>query len=87
MAFGSRSIGVHLLRGAVGMVAMALALHFQHFVWPAILGMPLAIWMFRGCAVCWTTGLIETVAMRVLARADGAPSVDRWPQPDRVETR
>jgi hypothetical protein len=78
---------MHLLRGATGIAALALAVHFQRHVWPVILGMPLAIWMFRGCLVCWTTGLIETVAMRILARADRTRPVARWRQTDHVETR
>ena len=32
--------------------------------------MPLALWMFKGCPVCWTVGLFETAAHAILRRAE-----------------
>ncbi len=69
MAFASTSVRVHLARGLVGAAALAIAIRFQPLVWPALLGMPVAIWMFRGCPVCWTTGLVQTLAARIRQRA------------------
>jgi hypothetical protein len=84
MAFGSSSVTTHLLRGAGGLAVLALAMHAESIsIWLALLLLPVALWLFRGCPVCWTVGLFETLAHRFLARhesLDDAPAehpVDR----------
>ena len=63
MIFGNRSVRMHLLRGALGGVALWLSLHTVATTWvPSLLLMPLALWMFKGCPICWTTGLFESAA-------------------------
>lgn len=66
MFFCSRSITIHLLRGAAAALLLGLAL------WPApqqgwlragaLLG---AVLLMRGCPMCWLLGLFETVRRRV----------------------
>ncbi|MDC6170677.1 hypothetical protein [Paucibacter sp. XJ19-41] len=63
--FCSRSITIHLLRGAAAALLLVLAL------WPG----PLAGWLraialagavvlMRGCPMCWLLGLFETLRRR-----------------------
>ena len=66
--FASRSVAEHLVRGIVGVAAIALAT--QMGSWWALPLVALALWTFRGCPVCWTIGLFETLAQAVHARAD-----------------
>ncbi|MBW8734332.1 MAG: hypothetical protein JF571_08515 [Asticcacaulis sp.] len=69
MAFASRSVAEHLVRGVLGFGALGAAVHFadQHPWLSVALGI-LALAAFRGCPVCWLTGMIETVAYAVLRR-------------------
>jgi len=71
--FGSRSLGVHLLRGASGAAALWLSLRTIDTDWlPSLLLMPVALWMFKGCPMCWTVGLFESVAAWVHRRNEQA---------------
>ena len=71
MAFASPTLAEHLARGAVGGGALTLAIGIAPaHPWIALALMPVALIAFRGCPICWTTGLIETLAYRVLKRAD-----------------
>ena len=67
--FVSRSLMEHLLRGAAGITALVLAVHLggTHPL-PAlglIAGMVAA---FRGCPICWTMGLVDTLRILRAAR-------------------
>ena len=76
MTFGNRSLVVHLARGLIGVIALVVALRgYDAIGWPALLVAGVTIWAFKGCPMCWTVGLIETIAFSVLSRAD----VDRDP--------
>ena len=78
MAFGNRSLAVHVLRGVLGFGSLVLALKGYDIVgWPALLLMGVAVWALKGCPICWTIGLFETLAAKVLMSAD--PTVDRIP--------
>lgn len=66
--FASRSVAEHLVRGIVGVVAIVLATRLGS--WWALPLVALALWTFRGCPVCWTIGLFETLARAVHARAE-----------------
>lgn len=64
--FASRTILEHLIRGVVGFASILLVLLFtRHFRLPellislALIG--LAIFAWRGCPMCWFTGLFDTV--------------------------
>ena len=60
--FGSKSLVGHLLRGVTGFVAVYWALMHQSAPVLAVLAVGVALVMFRGCPVCWTVGLMETIA-------------------------
>lgn len=71
MTFGNRSLAVHLARGVAGAIALALALRGYGTVgWPALLLVGVTLWAFKGCPICWTIGLVETLAFKVLATHD-----------------
>ena len=61
--FASKSITVHLLRGAAGFSALGFALALQN-AWSALL-VGLALVALRGCPTCWTLGLIATVSAKL----------------------
>ena len=74
MMFGNRSLGLHLLRGLTGFGALYLALAgYPVFGWPALLLIGVAVWLLKGCPVCWTIGLFETLAHTVFARISPEP--------------
>jgi hypothetical protein len=63
MTFGSRSLAIHLLRGALGAAGIVATLywHGAHPWLPFVL-LPLVLLALRGCPTCWLVGLCETVA-------------------------
>ena len=67
MTFGNKSILVHLLRGILGLGSLLIALKGYDLVgWPALLLLPVALWMLKGCPLCWSIGLVESVAFKFL---------------------
>lgn len=71
MQFGNKSIGLHLVRGALGFGAVAGSLAtMNHSLWPTLILMPVALYALKGCPVCWTVGLFETIAFRLHERMD-----------------
>jgi hypothetical protein len=60
--FGSKSLIGHLLRGLTGFVAVYWAFMHQSEPVLAVLAVGVALVLFRGCPVCWTVGLMETIA-------------------------
>lgn len=69
--FASKSLTVHLLRGAVGLGSLGYVMFGGVTSLPVwVAGLTLSIVAFRGCPTCWTLGLIETV----LAKLAGRPS-------------
>jgi hypothetical protein len=59
--FASESLLGHLLRGAIASGLLAWAIQHQTesvLPWLAALG---ALVTFRGCPMCWTVGLVETL--------------------------
>jgi hypothetical protein len=68
--FGSRTILGHLVRGIVGigaLVAASLVSGSYPAVW--VVAIPIALIAFRGCPMCWTVGLAETVIGTVGVRS------------------
>jgi hypothetical protein len=68
-SFASATVADHLRRGAVGFSALALAL----FLWPrfgliALAPAAIGVVVLRGCPMCWTIGLIQTVTRHRLRR-------------------
>ncbi len=61
--FASRSVPVHLLRGAVGIALLIAALVLASVLspWALLLAVP-AVVLLRGCPTCWALGLVQTRA-------------------------
>lgn len=69
MYFGNRTIGLHLLRGVLGVAALYVSLSTAgRTVWPSLVLLPAGLYLLKGCPMCWTVGLIETVVMTVRRR-------------------
>jgi hypothetical protein len=66
--FASASLGAHLARGAIAAALLAWAIPNQgaHPVASLAVGIA-ALIAVRGCPICWTVGLIETIAQRIAA--------------------
>ncbi|MBS46103.1 MAG: hypothetical protein CMH83_23580 [Nocardioides sp.] len=72
--FASRSVAVHLVRGALGipLVVAAFALLPVVAPWPLLLLVP-GVALLRGCPTCWALGLVQTRAVCAMkAPADAA---------------
>ncbi|MBS2029135.1 MAG: hypothetical protein JST54_14625 [Deltaproteobacteria bacterium] len=71
--FASKTIVEHLARGAVGLGSLAGASVLFEAHPAAALGLvALGMVALRGCPMCWTMGLVETIATRVRGqRTDG----------------
>ena len=66
MYFGSSSIRLHLLKGLLGFAGLYVSLAtVSHHAWPSVVLLPVVVYLFKGCFVCWTIGLIETIVMTV----------------------
>ncbi|HEY8102003.1 MAG TPA: hypothetical protein VIF82_14765 [Burkholderiaceae bacterium] len=62
--FASESLLGHLIRGGVAIGLLAWAIQHQTQTTLSILAGMGALIAFRGCPVCWTIGLIETVMQK-----------------------
>lgn len=72
--FASRSLLAHLLRGAFAAACLYWAVtHESTTPVPALLAGVAALVALRGCPMCWTLGLIETVSQRLKARGRSIP--------------
>ncbi|HEV7161834.1 MAG TPA: hypothetical protein VGN25_01130 [Solirubrobacteraceae bacterium] len=81
--FASASVPRHLARGAVGFGLIGSAFGLTAAVGPAALLLaPLGMVALRGCPMCWTAGLIETVSAGRLRRSCGPAgcTLERAPQ-------
>ena len=66
MYFGNRTIRIHILRGILGLAALwgFLSTTTTH-PWRSLILLAAAIYLLKGCPMCWTLGLIETIVMAV----------------------
>jgi hypothetical protein len=62
--FASRTVVGHLMRGGIAAALMAWALQSSDST-VAALAIVLAVVAMRGCPLCWTLGLVETVSNRL----------------------
>ncbi len=63
--FATQTLTGHVIRGTVAFALLYLAIAKQHFHPVAsLLAGVLALVAMRGCPVCWTIGLIETIRQR-----------------------
>ena len=66
LIFGNRTIGRHLLRGALGITALYISLSpLRGTTWRSLIFLAAALYLLKGCPMCWTLGLIETIAMTI----------------------
>ena len=64
--FASKTIAEHLLRGLVGIACFLLVVRLgTSHPWIAFVAVPLALVALRGCPMCWTMGLVETLRARL----------------------
>lgn len=70
--FATRTLIGHVIRGAVAFALLYLAIDQQH-VHPvaSVSAGLLALVAMRGCPVCWTIGLAETIRQRHNPHDDG----------------
>lgn len=75
--FASESLAEHLVRGLVGLGALAavVALGSTH-PWLSLLGLPVALLALRGCPLCWTVGLVQTAYARLRGRSSEGACTD-----------
>ena len=67
--FASNSLTEHLLRGAMGIALLTYAIQVAHSAPWLSLGLGLLMLVvFRGCPVCWSIGLVETIHRKFSAR-------------------
>ena len=61
LLFASKNVGEHLVRGALGIVALhwAITLSATQPFGALALGVS-ALIALRGCPLCWTIGLVQT---------------------------
>ncbi|MBK8071292.1 MAG: hypothetical protein IPK34_04390 [Ramlibacter sp.] len=63
--FATRTLTGHLLRGGAAFALLYLAISLQHSHPLAALASGIAALVaIRGCPVCWTIGLAETIGQR-----------------------
>ncbi|MFE8938060.1 hypothetical protein ACFYNX_11255 [Streptomyces sp. NPDC007872] len=68
--FASSTVPRHLARGAIGFGALVASLALLPAVGPAsLLLAPIGLIALRGCPMCWTIGLVETVSAGRLRRS------------------
>ena len=67
--FASNTLSEHIFRGAIGIVALwiAVATAATHPWGSLVLGAVVLV-AFRGCPICWAIGLFETAAHRSRSR-------------------
>ncbi len=66
LPFASRSVTEHVLRGVLGVVAILVAIKLGDTNPIASVGLGLlALVSFRGCPMCWVTGMVGTLQQRV----------------------
>lgn len=72
LIFGNRTIGRHLLRGALGITALYISLStLRGTTWRSLIFLAAALYLLKGCPMCWTLGLIETIAMTIHRHSEG----------------
>jgi hypothetical protein len=67
--FASKTVAAHLLRGAIAaaLIVWAIAHQSSDPAFALVAGV-LAMVAMRGCPLCWTVGLFETIGERVRGR-------------------
>ena len=80
--FGSAFLGAHLVRGAAAAALLAWAIvHQTEHPWLSLGAGVAALVALRGCPMCWTVGLVETLSQ---GRRDSTIRYDEADDRDRV---
>jgi len=80
--FGSAFLGAHLMRGAAAAALLAWAIvHQTAHPWLSLGAGVAALVALRGCPMCWTVGLVETLSQ---GRRDSTIRYDEAGDSDRV---
>jgi len=80
--FGSAFLGAHLMRGAAAAALLAWAnVHQTAHPWLSLGAGVAALVALRGCPMCWTVGLVETLSQ---GRRDSTIRYDEAGDRDRV---
>jgi uncharacterized membrane protein YedE/YeeE len=80
--FGSAFLGAHLMRGAAAAALLAWAIvHQTAHPWLSLGAGVAALVALRGCPMCWTIGLVETLSQ---GRRDSTIRYDEAGDRDRV---
>ena len=80
--FGSAFLGAHLMRGAAAAALLAWAIVDQTaHPWLSLGAGVAALVALRGCPMCWTVGLVETLSQ---GRRDSTIRYDEAGDRDRV---
>jgi len=67
--FASKTIAAHMMRGVIAAALIAWALlHQSSDPAFAVAAGVAAVAAMRGCPLCWTMGLLETIGARVRVR-------------------
>jgi hypothetical protein len=75
--FASNGVGEHLARGLVGLGALAASTFWAaSHPWLALAALPVAVIALRGCPMCWTVGLVQTVVARIRGKTSPGACVD-----------
>jgi len=73
--FGSAFLGAHMMRGAVAAALLAWAIfHQTSHPWLSLGAGVAALVALRGCPMCWTVGLVETLSQRWRHKSVKSPS-------------
>lgn len=63
--FASQTLTEHVARGLAGIGMLLLAIFSASSrPWLALIAVPAALLLLRGCPTCWTLGLLETLQAR-----------------------
>ena len=68
--FASESVLGHLLRGVIATSLLVWAIRHQSEPMLSLGAGVAALIVFRGCPICWTVGLVETVLQRMRRSSD-----------------
>lgn len=69
-SFASQSLARHLARGVVGFGGLVGSIALLPVVGPvSLLLLPVGLLALRGCPMCWTIGLVQTLSMGRLRRS------------------
>jgi uncharacterized membrane protein YedE/YeeE len=80
--FGSAFLGAHLMRGVAAAALLAWAIvHQTAHPWLSLGAGVAALVALRGCPMCWTVGLVETLSQ---GRRDSTIRYDEAGDRDRV---